>query len=891
MRKLLASIVLVPVLAAAQVPIRPGGDAPPRSSAAPAPAPTSPRPAPGAPRLPGAPQRAPPGAQPPQGQPAPASRPGARAAEPLRPADAKCVPLQGRFMLSFNKADIVDVLEQASRWTCRNFVYTDDVARGKITLLSKTPVSADEAYAAFLAALNSNNISVYATGRYYKLIRTADSKKNPIPTYTTGSETPANEQPITKVIRLQFADSDQMRGVIGNFLSPQGADVQSIPPDMLIVTDIGLNLRRIERILEAVDRVGAGDLVRIVQIRYAAAKDIADKINQIFQAQGGKPGQRRTFAGPAPGSGVVPRQPGGPVPAPAPIPAVPGATERSDVSVSKILPDERTNKLIIIADEKGFQRIMELIEQLDVPTSGEGGIHVVFLKNANAEELAQTLSNLAQGKAKRPGAPPGVAPAFPGVQPIPQPARPPGAAGGDSTAELFSGEVKITSDKAQNALLIQASGADFLAIQRLIDRLDRPRRQVFVEAVILEVTLRNDVQFGVGAHAALPFDYKGDTGIIPIASEPGRVSSFNLLQAAGLGGFLTGFTGPVTAEIKNLGLTFPSIGFLVQALQSSSDANVLSTPHIVATDNEESEITVGQNVPFQSGYAPAGLQNLLGGQGASAALPLGGLSNFIAPIQRQPVELRLKIKPQINEGGNVRLSIEEQTEEITERDQQLGPTTAKRTVKTQVVARDQSTIVIGGLIQERNVRSVKKIPFLGSLPVIGWLFRDTVTTKSKTNLLLFLTPYIIRDESDYRRIYEKKRKEQQDFIEQFYGRQPAFEVSTDFARKAGPYTKMHSGVVEEAAKLDNGGPGGPGERLTAPPAGRGTAPAPVPLAPAPPRRAPPPEEGTPVDPLEVQPDLPPPSSVEPGTAPPTPVPPPSTPPRSAPPPGGQLPPG
>ncbi|HSM92733.1 MAG TPA: type II secretion system protein GspD, partial [Anaeromyxobacteraceae bacterium] len=133
----------------------------------------------------------------------------------MRSSGSKCVPLQGRFMLSFNKADVVDVLEQASRWTCRNFVYTEDIARGKITLLSKTPVTADEAYAAFLAALNSNNISVYATGKYYKLIRTADSKKNPIPTYTGGSsETPANEQPITKVIRLQYADSDQMRGVI-----------------------------------------------------------------------------------------------------------------------------------------------------------------------------------------------------------------------------------------------------------------------------------------------------------------------------------------------------------------------------------------------------------------------------------------------------------------------------------------------------------------------------------------------------------------------------------------------------------------------------------------------------------------------------------------------------
>ena len=499
MRTLLATLVLVPALALAQTPVAPPDRDPgtrpvpprgiqvgPRPGVAPTPG-IAPVPAPGAPTA----QR--PGAAPGQAAPTgptPAAappRPGAaRGGEPLRTTDSKCVPLQGRFMLSFNKAEIVDILEQASRWTCRNFVYTEDVARGKITLLSKTPVTADEAYAAFLAALNSNNIAIYPTGRYYKLIRTADSKKNPIPTYTgEDAGTPANEQPITKVIRLHYADADQMRGVVGNFLSPQGADVQSVPPDMLIITDIGLNIRRIERIIEAVDRAGAGDLVRIVQVRYASAKDIADKLNQIFQAQGGKGRQRTMVSGGATGVGPTPGRPQPAAPAGAVAPGG-GAVE---VSVSKILPDERTNKLIIIADEKSFQRILELIEQLDVPTSGEGGIHVVFLRNANAEDLAQTLSNLAQGQAtKRPGVPAVPASAAPGA---PMGARPPAAAapGGGATAELFAGEVKITADKAQNALLIQASGSDFAAVSRLIEKLDRPRRQVFVEAVIMEVNL------------------------------------------------------------------------------------------------------------------------------------------------------------------------------------------------------------------------------------------------------------------------------------------------------------------------------------------------------------------------------------------------------------------
>jgi general secretion pathway protein D len=568
------------------------------------------------------------------------------------------------------------------------------------------------------------------------------------------------------------------------------------------------------------------------------------------------------------------------------------------VSVSKIIPDDRTNKLIIIADEKSFQRILELIDQLDVPGTGGGGIHVVFLRFANAEDLATTLSNLASGQAKSRA--PGAAGAVPGITTPRTPmgaAAPAPAAGaaphGPETAELFSGEVKITADKAQNALIVQASGSDFAVVQRLIAQLDRARRQVFVEAVILEVGIRDETQFGVGAHAAIPVNYKGDTALLPVASEPGRVSSLNLQSAVQLGGFLTGFQGPISTELSKLGLNISSIGIFIQALQTSSDVNVLSTPHIMAIDNEDSEITVGQNVPFQAGYAPPGLSSLLstGTAGSTAAaattlgssLAVGGLSSLYAPIQRQPVELRLKIKPQINEGGNVRIVMDIQNEEITSNDPILGPTTSKRTVKTQIVAKDQSTIVTGGLIQERSIKTVKKVPFFGDLPILGWLFRDTVTTKQKTNLLVFLTPYIIRDESDYRRIYERKRQEQQEFIEQFYGRSPRYEVPVDFERKAGPFARMHAGVLDETSRIEYGGPGRAGERVTvpgAPPPGEGARP---PAAPQRRRIETVPEEGTPVDRLEPQPEVPPPGGE-------VPQPPPQQAPQQAPPQPGSAPP-
>jgi general secretion pathway protein D len=730
--------------------------------------------------------------------------------------------MKGRFLLAFNRADIVDVLEQASRWTCRNFAYTDDVARGKITLLSKTPVTADEAYAAFLAALTSNGIALYASGKYYKLVRMADAKKTPIPTLLEdGSEAPALEQPVTRVLRLKFADPDQLRAVLGNFISPQGADLQSIPPDILIVTDIGLNVRRIERLVEVIDRPGGGDLIRVVSVRYAQARDLADKINQVFaQAppQPGRPQGRRQLIG-----GVAPPAAPGVAGQPQPLPAATAHEGPTEISIYKVLADERTNKLIVIADEKSFQRILELVRQLDVPTSGEGSIHVVFLKNANAEDLAQTLQALAQGTsaAKRPTGPPG-APSAPPAAQGPRPA---------TSADLFSGEVKVTADKASNALLVLASGSDFAVVQRLIDKLDRPRRQVFVEAVIMEVNLQNERQFGVSMHTAIPVKTDQGTGYIPLASQTGRISTVNALSPAGLanfvslGGFLTGLAGPASADLASILPGVPSIAVLIQALQTSSDVNVLSTPHLLATDNEESEISVGQNVPFQAGYNP-GFSSLAGAAGAAGTTPSAAgfgaispyLTSFIAPIQRQNVELKLKVKPQINEGDMVRLDLEEQTEEIASKDPQLGPTTAKRSVKTKIVAKDQHTVVIGGLIQDRTVQSVHKVPVLGDIPLLGWLFRDTVTSKTKTNLLLFLTPYIIRDASDYRRILERKRREQQEFVEQFYGKEGAgYEVPVDYARKPGPYSRMRHEIQIETLKIDNGGPGAPGERVIEPP--------------------------------------------------------------------------
>jgi general secretion pathway protein D len=224
------------------------------------------------------------------------------------------------------------------------------------------------------------------------------------------------------------------------------------------------------------------------------------------------------------------------------------------------------------------------------------------------------------------------------------------------------------------------------------------------------------------------------------------------------------------------------------------------------TDNTEGEITVGQNVPFQAAFAPPGVN------GSSTSPIVSSLGSLYAPIQRQNVELKLHIKAQINQGDFVRLEVDEQTEEIASVDKTLGPTTSKRSAKTTVVARDQESVVIGGLIQERLTRSVSKVPVLGSLPLLGWLFRNESTKKQKTNLLLFLTPYIIRDQSDVRRIFERKMAEREEFVGRFYNGDAEQRRFIDYDHKPGPLARLRRGVAEELSKVENGGAGIQGER-------------------------------------------------------------------------------
>lgn len=759
-----------------------------------------------------------PGPPPPAGTPAereitPQTSPEGGSAGVRQTPTCEEVRRRARYGIYFDKVDIEKLVQTVSDATCRTFILPENV-RGKISIIGpengRVEVDADQFYAAFLSALDANGLAISPHGRFLKIVDKRAAKQGTIPTMVEpGAPYTTNEQMITKLFRIKNVEVEPLRGVLQQLVSKDG-DTIPYPPDIVIVNDVGSNVHRLERIIDQLDTRAASDEVRIIQVQYATAQDVAATVQKLFEPKGGggRPGANR------PGAPAVVPPPGGPDAAPMPGPDGSSGTG-GPVTFSQIIPDERTNKLIVVASPAAFERIQSMVRELDIPTAGTERINVYPLENANAEEIASTLQTLSQGTSNRPRVP------------TPAPGVPrPGTTPGGGSAELFAGEVKISADKGTNSLVIIASQSDYRSLVRVIRELDKARRQVFVEAVIMEVNLDRNNEFGLSLHSGYSLGTPLGTGSGILGTKytrQGLPPSFSLANLASFGGFLAGLQGPVIPELKNLGIDIPAFGVVLHAFQQSSDVNVLSTPHILTSDNEEAEITVGQNVPFQSGFSPSSLGSGIGtGGGTTGGLNpsllggLGGLGSFFAPITRQNVELKLTVKPQINESDFIRMTITEQTEEIASTDPVLGPTTSKRSAKTTVVAKDQETVVIGGIMQDRTIESVSKVPILGDVPLLGHLFRETTRRKTKTNLLLFLTPYIIRDQSDFRRIFERKMAERQQFVEQFYGQVAGYDVPVDFSRKSGPLGRMRRVLATEEQKLENGGPGQPGERVLRP---------------------------------------------------------------------------
>lgn len=762
-----------------------------------------------------------PSAQPSRGSSSSAKEAGGSGAGESGKVDFAEAAKKGKFSFDFAKAEILDLVKAISKMTQRNFIVPEKLKSQRLTILSPTKISPTEAYQVFLTALAANGVTVVRSGKFYKLVQSKNAIKQPIPT-CVGPEDVCpqySDLMVTVLIHLLHVEASQINGVIKALVSKEGALTIFQPTNAIIVSEYAPNLRRLRRIIDALDVPGFQDELQIVEIRFATASEIADKLTQVFEVQ--------------PKRGKSSGRPGGKKPT-RPRPGDKGSKgdsgDEGEVRISKIVPDDRTNQIIIKANRKSFDAILNLISKLDVPLEDveQGKVHVYYLENASAEDLASTLSSLAQGQGQKR-----------------TPSR--GSSKGgikNKSAVLFEGEVKITADKSTNSLIIVASGRDFTALKKLIGKLDKPRRQVYVEAAILEVTVTDEDRYALDWHAPGRFakgDLPGDAGgagtlgflqsgsftggggteISPTLRAMSPEGLFSILK-----GSLAGVVGKgITIPVGDGEVTFPSFGVLLQWLQTSTNSRVLSTPHILATDNEEASIEVGEKIPFRRGTSIpnlGGLGSSIGSSGGGfnaqqALQSMSGAGGLFSSIDRIDVSLKLSLTPQINERGKVRLEIDQQIEDISGTEPMTGqPKTSKRAAKTVVVVDDQQTIVLGGLMRDKVTDSESKMPILGDLPLIGWLFKKHSKTVDQVSLLLILTPYIIRDATDFQRIFERKLIEYEEFAAQYYGSLPEYRAHIDYSRKNGPFAYLSRAMLREQSKIENGGQGDGSELLIGP---------------------------------------------------------------------------
>jgi general secretion pathway protein D len=741
--------------------------------------------------------------------------------EPLLPGEKEAVqeckkfPAGKKFKWELRgEIDLMTLLNAMSPMLCKPFIVPGNIRQSKVTILAPDTMTASEAYRMFLSTLETMGLTVQPQGKVLKIIESNRARETAIPLYPGEATPPSNDAFVTKMLRVEHADLNDVKTVLDRLRSKDG-DITAYPPtNTLVITDLGTNIQRMEQVVKQLDIPSGGEKIWTIKLYRVAATEMATMLQSVFNVAkagaapaGGAAGGRRPVTSSAPGS---------PAPAHGEITVGGGM---GDTEISQIIPDDPRSLLLVVANEKGYQRVLAVVRRLDPQTmvlpgdSASDRVHVVPLENANADDVVGTLggvgatvsrgsSSTGSSTAPRPG----------GAPPVPT------SSGGTTSAQhtgLFEGEVRIAADKPTNSLVILASGRDYMLVRDLIKKLDIPRRQVFVEATILEISVDKSRQIGVAWHGGSTVNVPDATNqsLLFGGSEPNATVNSLAFSPAALSGLAAGLRGPPipnAAQILGLppGTSVPSFGVFVQLLQNNGDVNVVSMPHILTTDNEKATIQVGQNLPFPGSLGGFPGVGTTGATGTTGALP-GASFGFGTSVQRQDVALKLEITPHVNESDMVRLEIDNELSDVSNPNfNGLGPATSKRTVKSVVTIRDQQSIVLGGLIKDRVSESVDKVPLLGDIPILGYLFKHTNKTISKQNLLIILTPYIIKDPADLRRIFERKVRERREFMQQWsaFRDENDYEAQVDYRRKRGVLEEINQSALEaeqEAVDLRN----------------------------------------------------------------------------------------
>jgi general secretion pathway protein D len=645
----------------------------------------------------------------------------------------------------FPNAEITDIVKAISELTGKNFI-VDPGVRGKITIVAPSKITVAEAYKAFLSALAINGFAVVPSGKFLKVRSARNAQRDGIETYS-GNYYPNADQMITRIVHLKHISAEMVNRDLRILTSKDGELSPYTATNSLIISDYGSNIERIMKILNQLDVPGFEDQLEVVPIHFAKAKDIAELVNKIVNK-----GDTKSQTGNNAFSAGVPRFS-------RPVGAT--TTQASGSAYFIVFPDDRTNSLIVVGNKSGIVRVRKLVSQLDfrIRPEDSGGVHVYYLKFGDAEKIAQTLTGLAKDSGPKPAT--GGAG---GVGAAPQITT----SGVQAPQEIFGGDVKITADKGTNSLVVVASKQDYDTVLSLLSKLDIPNDQVYVEAVIMEMSASDNLDWKIGY-------YQYDPSGSGLHSGFGGFSSTDLqslINPIGGTGAILGFgsgsnvnitpinTGGTSTGTVTSTITLPSLVSFVNFLKTNAHGNVLSTPQILALNNQESTIEVGDKViTSQTATATA--------TGVTTVTP-----NF------EDATIKLKIKPFISPASNtIRMEIENSVKQLSNIKTPPALATiaqplATRNIKTNIVVPNGDTAVLGGLMKDSETETVTKVPLLGDIPIIGWLFKSKSTTQEKTNLVVFLTPKIIRTPDDQKAVLNKKIDERLGFIKQMGGRDP-----------------------------------------------------------------------------------------------------------------------
>ncbi len=612
-------------------------------------------------------------------------------ASPLRAEDEEIV-------LNFKDADLNVVIQTVSEITGKNFVI-DPRVKGKVTVVSSRPMAADELYQVFLSVLEVHGFAAIPDGDTTRIVPAANAKQAGLPVVVDSRRGAPTNDMITQVVQIHHVSAAQLVPVLRPLVPPQGHMAAYQATNTLIISDRAANIARLRKIIRSIDRPGSSE-IEVIQLQHASAAEVV-RILSALQQKGAK-GKSQGIEGPL------------------------------------FVADERTNSILLGGDPAERLRMRRIITELDTPIEvGGGNTQVVYLRYAKATDLAKVLMGISEAEKRASQQTGGRRSGTNGKGGKVVSATPAVARG-----QAVMNNVSIQADEGTNSLIITAPPDQFRSLQAVIAKLDIPRAQVLVETIIAEVSLDRKRELGIewfvdGTNGGT------SSGVAPIGTiDFGGISGLAGSIASARAGKGVTLSSGLAMVVGNIGGAGTDFGALLRALASDGSTNVLSTPNIVTMDNEEAEIIVGENRPFVTGSFTST------GTGSTPTNPF-------QTIKREDVGLKLKVRPQINEGSAIKLEIEQEISSVSQ-DSELGPYTNKRSIKTSVMVENGKILVLGGLIDDKMDVREQRVPILGDIPVLGWLFRYNKTMKVKRNLMVFMRPVILRDAATIGRLTNEK---------------------------------------------------------------------------------------------------------------------------------------